>query len=217
MIDSETAKATPPSPSNAEVTEPAIGTLATVAMRNSTRTDLALLDTAFADHVNCVHGSQIMTNSSPNSRHAGPVGVVDQEVHEAGEREHVDQVEEQLDRVGREVLLAIRNVDAPHLATVPCGRARGRFRGRRSGSPRPHSLKDRRQVVRSMLDGRAAAVPRVGRRGRRAGHVAARDARVRRRRVRGAPRRGGRRRDRPVPVVASGDRGRSTRELRWLD
>ena len=66
MIPSETANVVPPS-SNAAVTEPAIGTLATVATSISSRTGRVLLDTAFVDHVNCVQGSQIIRNSSTNS------------------------------------------------------------------------------------------------------------------------------------------------------
>ena len=42
----------------------AIGTLAAVAIRNSTRTVLDRLGTALADHVNWVHGSHSIRNSS---------------------------------------------------------------------------------------------------------------------------------------------------------
>ena len=66
-------KGRPPGP-HAPLTEAPIGTAATVAARNHSRTGRALPDTAFADHVNWVHVSQISENSSnvrPASAHVG--------------------------------------------------------------------------------------------------------------------------------------------------
>ena len=86
------------------------------------------------------------------------------------------------------------------------GRARGGVRG---GDPHPRlALAQGPAPGRALAAGRGTgAVPRVGRRGRRPGHVAAGDARVRGRRVRGADRRG----DRSTRSIATCGRGRRSR------
>ena len=58
-----TAKSRPP-PSSAVSIDAAIGTLAAVAARKSSRTERELPDTTLADHVNCDQGSHINRNSS---------------------------------------------------------------------------------------------------------------------------------------------------------
>ncbi len=78
---------------------------------------------------------------------------MDEVIHQPGEREDEGQIEEQFDRVGREVLFGIRDDDATHAAR--------RYREHVHvvafevdiRIPQSHSLKDRRQVVRSLLDG----------------------------------------------------------------
>ena len=52
----EMAKTGPPAPYTVEI-DAAMGTLATVATRNSRRTVRPLPDTALADHVSCCHGN----------------------------------------------------------------------------------------------------------------------------------------------------------------
>ena len=68
MIDSATAKTTPPVV-NAVETEAAIGTLTTVATRKISRTRRPFPDTAFADQVSCCQGS----HSRANTRAALPI------------------------------------------------------------------------------------------------------------------------------------------------
>ena len=66
MTTTDTANTGPPGPSAVD-TDAAIGTLVTVAARNSRRIVLPLPEMAFADHVNCCHGSQRSANSRPAS------------------------------------------------------------------------------------------------------------------------------------------------------
>ncbi len=90
-----------PLASNAVWIDAAIGTLAAVARRNSSRVGRELPATALADQVNCDHGSD-----------------------ELAEREDVGEIEEQLDRIGREVLGWFGNHEPAHRRTVrnSCGR-----------------------------------------------------------------------------------------------
>jgi hypothetical protein len=79
--------------------------------------------------------------------------MVDEVVHQPREREHEHEIEEQLDRVGREVLVSIRNRDASHRIDGTVRRMHVAGFEVDIRIPDSHSLKDRRQVVRSLLDG----------------------------------------------------------------
>ena len=104
--------------SNAVWTDAAIGTLAAVATRNSSRTVRELPGTAFADQVNCVHGSHSIRKMQRRLADGVPRRARQQEPDDLGEGEDEGEVEEQLDRVGGKVLGRFWHHEATHAPRV---------------------------------------------------------------------------------------------------